>query len=215
MVTTTPRTTLPSVDEQVQRLIDLGVPALAGLGADEFRQHAAALVTSADSGSALVVVHPSLVPASRLAPLLTLNGKPGFVVADMVDLDEFAPIEPAAIPVASLYLVHDLERGDDFSNWSPDEALPEIVRRGRRPITVSEGISWLLQQPEALQPNHCFMTVGSRKAKGAGFDSRVPALWISRGTGRDGRDNNGAPKVGWCWAGNRHTWLGVASVGTS
>jgi len=44
------------------------------------------------------------------------------------------------------------------------------------------------------------------------LDSRTPAIWISNGTGRDGAANRGAPKVGWCWAGNRHTWLGFASA---
>ncbi|HET8601796.1 MAG TPA: DUF5701 family protein, partial [Segeticoccus sp.] len=24
--------------------------------------------------------------------------------------------------------------------------------------------------------------------------------------------NRNAPKIGWCWAGNRHTWLGFASA---
>nr|WP_257911095.1 hypothetical protein [Janibacter limosus] len=28
---------------------------------------------------------------------------------------------------------------------------------------------------------------------------------MSNGTGRDGAARKGAPKVGWCWAGNRHT----------
>ncbi len=56
------------------------------------------------------------------------------------------------------------------------------------------------------------MTIGSRRRKGKGLDARTPAIWISGGTGRDGRSNRGAPKVGWCWAGNRHTWLGFASV---
>ncbi|MDF2824427.1 MAG: hypothetical protein K0R68_1835, partial [Mycobacterium sp.] len=44
------------------------------------------------------------------------------------------------------------------------------------------------------------------------LDSRTPALWISNGAGRDGGARRDAPKVGWCWAGNRHTWLGFASV---
>ncbi|MDN6533090.1 MAG: DUF5701 family protein, partial [Yaniella sp.] len=34
------------------------------------------------------------------------------------------------------------------------------------------------------------------------------------GTGRDGSANRGAPKVGWCWVRNRHTWLGFASTTT-
>jgi Family of unknown function (DUF5701) len=44
------------------------------------------------------------------------------------------------------------------------------------------------------------------------LDARTPAVWISNGTGRDGPANRDAPKVGWCWAGNRHTWLGFASA---
>jgi hypothetical protein len=75
-------------------------------------------------------------------------------------------------------------------------------------MTVNEGISWLLQEPERLERNHCFMTIGSRRPG----DRRTPAIWVSNGTGREGRERRGAPKVGWCWAGNRHTWLGFASV---
>ena len=56
------------------------------------------------------------------------------------------------------------------------------------------------------------MTIGSRKKTRAGLDTRAPAIWISGGTGRDGARRKGAPKVGWCWEGNRHTWLGIASA---
>jgi hypothetical protein len=97
-------------------------------------------------------------------------------------------------------------------NWSPDEAMPAIRAAGRSPLLLTEGICWLLQQPEALEPGRCFMTIGSRLRRPNGkLDARTPAIWISGGTGRDGSSNRGAPKVGWCWAGNRHTWLGFAS----
>jgi hypothetical protein len=97
-------------------------------------------------------------------------------------------------------------------NWSPNEALPAILARGRTPLTVNEGISWLLQEPKVLEANHCFMTIGSRRPRGATLDARTPAIWISNGTGRDGPARRRAPKIGWCWAGNRHTWLGFASA---
>lgn len=77
---------------------------------------------------------------------------------------------------------------------------------------MSEGISWLLQDPTRLEPYHCFMAIGSRRRTVTGLDARTPALWISNGTGRDGHERRGAPKVGWCWAGNHHTWLGMASA---
>ncbi|HET7691339.1 MAG TPA: DUF5701 family protein [Nocardioidaceae bacterium] len=195
------------VAAQVERLVELGVADLAGVTEGELRKLAGDLVP--DDDSAVLAVHPRLVAASLLAPLLSRGGKPGFVVVDMDDLDAFEPIEPG--PSAPLYLVHGIDRGDDLANWSPDEALPELRSRGRRPLTVNEGISWLLQQPEQLQPNHCFMTIGSRKPTSTGLDTRTPAIWISGGTGRDGKERKGAPKVGWCWAGNRHTWLGFAS----
>ncbi len=166
-----------------------------------------------DQAGSVLVVHPDLVPASRLAQLMTHAGRPGFVVEDMIDLDEFRPIDGLEIPDQPLYLLTGVDRGDDLLNWSPDEALPEFATRGRTPLTISEGISWLLQEPDRLEPNHCFMCIGSRRTGPRGrLDARTPAVWISGGTGRDGRERRHAPKVGWCWAGNRHTWLGFASA---
>lgn len=201
------------ISAQLDRLVDLGVPSLAGLGEEEFRATAAGLATASEAhAGALLAIHPSLVPASRLATLLERAGKPGFVVVDMTDLDSFEPVDSAPVPDAPLYLVQDVERGDRYRNLSAPEAAQEIADRGRSPLTISEGISLLLQRPELLEPNHCFMTIGSRLRKGRGFDSRTPAIWISGGTGRDGTENKDAPKVGWCWWNNRHTWLGFAST---
>ncbi|HZN83658.1 MAG TPA: DUF5701 family protein, partial [Mycobacterium sp.] len=197
---------MSSVREQAERLIELGVDRMAGLPADRLRN-------LPDSSDALLVVHPDLTPPSRLAPLLRVNDKPGFVVTDMVDVDEFAPIPSVKLPDAPLYLLRDLDRGDAMANWSPDEALPAIIEAGRTPLTLSEGVHWLLQRPDVLARGRCFMTIGSRRRKAAGsLDARTPAVWISTGTGRDGPANRDAPKVGWCWAGNRHTWLGFASA---
>jgi hypothetical protein len=137
----------------------------------------------------------------------------GFVVEDMTDVDDFTPVEEVQVPETPLYVVTGPDRGDDLSNWTPDEALPELTRRGRTPLLTAEGIQWALQTPGVVADGHCFMTIGSRLRRADGrLDSRTPAVWISRGTGRDGRDRRGAPKVGWCWAGNRHTWLGFAST---
>jgi hypothetical protein len=199
-------TALPSLSEQAQRLLELGVHRIAGLPADRLR------TLPAHAGS-LLVVHPHLASASALAPLLKLNDKPGFVVTDMADVDQFTPISAVKLPDAPLYLVRDPDRGDALANWSPDEALPAITDAGRTPLTLTEGLHWLLQRPDVIARGHCFMTIGSRRRKpGGSLDARTPAVWISNGTGRDGSANRNAPKVGWCWAGNRHTWLGFASA---
>lgn len=199
----------PPIPDQVERLISLGIHREAGLSAGRLRK--AASRTPSDAG--LLVIRHDLAPAWVLADALTVNGRKGFVVSDMTDLDEFLPIPSAELPAAPVYLVRDLDRGDGMANWSPDEALPAIAQSGRTPLTLTEGLHWLLQQPAVLERGRCFMTIGSRRRKPNGsLDARTPALWFSNGTGRDGAANRNAPKVGWCWAGNRHTWLGFGSA---
>jgi hypothetical protein len=199
-------TALPSIAEQAERLIELDVHRIAGLPSDRLR-------SLPDSAGSLLVVHPELAPASALVPLLRVNDKPGFVVTDMSDVDAFRPISSVSLPDAPLYLVRDPDRGDAMANWSPDEALGAIADAGRTPLALTEGLHWLLQRPDVLARGRCFMTIGSRRPKpGGSLDARTPAVWISNGTGRDGPANRNAPKVGWCWAGNRHTWLGFASA---
>ncbi|KUM70153.1 DUF5701 family protein [Streptomyces curacoi] len=217
--TSTFRTALPPLSAQAERLVELGVHESAGLSAAELRAWAeAAEATAGRQATAggedtLLAVHPDRAPASALAPLLRHDGKPGFVVTDMPDVDPFAPLDTVALPEGPLYLLTGLDRGDRMANWSPDEALPALAAQERTPLLLTEGIHWVLQQPEALERNHCFMTIGSRLRKANGtLDARTPAIWISNGTGRDGRERRNAPKVGWCWAGNRHTWLGFASA---
>ncbi|MFB8036774.1 DUF5701 family protein [Streptomyces sp. NPDC056004] len=201
---------LPPLATQAERLIELGVHELARLPADDLRTFAEN--AGRGDGGALLAVHPDRAPASALAPLLRRDGKPGFVVTDMPDVDRFAPCA-AEPPDAPLYLVAGLDRGDHMANWSPDEALPALTKADRTPLLLTEGIHWVLQQPAALERNRCFMTIGSRLRKADGTRAaRTPAIWISNGTGRDGRERRNAPKVGWCWWGNRHTWLGFASA---
>ncbi|MGH3645324.1 MAG: DUF5701 family protein [Mycobacterium sp.] len=200
-------TSLPPLADQARRLVDLGVP-----GATEALAHATGESTVRGApDDALLVVHPTIAAPSVLTPLLRINGRSGFVVTDMIDVDEFEPI--VSLPDSPSYLVGDLSRGEDMANWSPNEALPAITARGRTPLTLTEGLHWLLQQPEVLERNGCFMTIASRRRKPGGrADARTPAIWFSNGTGRDGPEQRDAPKVGWCWAGNRHTWLGFASA---
>ena len=201
-------TCLPALDVQAERLAELGILGWAGM--------TAAVLQSAVAGSqesALLVVDSRLAPASRVAPLLRHRDKAGFVVTDMPDVDDFGPIAVVGAAPSAVYCVSGLDRGDALRNWSPDEALAELTAGGRTPLTLTEGLFWLLQCPDVLQRSHCFMTIGSRLPKGAQrYDARTPAIWISNGTGRDGTANRHAPKVGWCWAGNRHTWLGFASA---
>lgn len=206
-----PPPALPSLLDQAARLIALRLPEFAGVSPAALWDAAA----RSEVASGLLVVNPALVPPSSLAPMMRLGDKEGFVVVDMSDIDAFAPIEGVAVPDAPAYIVTDPDRGDTMANWSPDEALPAILGAGRSPLAAAEGIHWALQVPGIVERTRCYMTIGSRLRKPGGrLDARTPAVWISNGTGRDGVERRGAPKVGWCWAGNRHTWLGFASAET-
>ena len=208
-VATTATAALPSLSEQVERLISAGAQDVVRIGADELR----AAVPDHSAPGSLLVVDPARLPASALAPLLSRDGHACFVVSDMQDVDAFAAIDQSTPPAGPVYLVQGLDRGDAMRDWSPNEALPALASAGRSPLTLVEGLHWLLQRPDLLERNRCFMTIGSRLRKPDGsLDARTPAIWISNGTGRDGPGRRNAPKVGWCWAGNRHTWLGFASA---
>ncbi|WP_327171960.1 DUF5701 family protein [Streptomyces sp. NBC_01336] len=204
---------LPPLITQAETLIALGAHEVAGLSSDEIREFAKTAQSDDGNGGGLLAIHPDRAPASAIAPLLRRDDKPGFVVVDMPDVDLFTTLDTVVVPDAPLYVISGVDRGDHMANWSPDEALPALTAQNRTPLLLTEGIHWVLQQPAALERNHCFMTIGSRLRKANGnLDARTPALWISNGTGRDGRERRNAPKAGWCWAGNRHTWLGFGSA---
>src|SRR5690349_13810195 len=174
MTATAPRTetsgppALPPLAAQVERLATLGVLDLAGLDASRVGD-----AVDAVDVPGLLVVDRALAPASALTPLLRLGDRPGFVVADMTDVDAFAPIDGLDVPRSSVYVVTAPDRGDDLGNWSPEEALPELAARGRSPLLLTEGLHWALQVPEVVERNFCYMTIGSRLRKAGGaYDAR-------------------------------------------
>ena len=201
--------------QQVDRLVELGYPSLAGLGEKGFRGTLEPLrdtATTLDEVSGddepgraayVLVVTRALVDPYDTVPLLRLaNGRrPGVVDRNHApgDLATYDPLDDLAVPDAPAYLLVDVDRGEEFLGVRPEEALPVIRSRGRTPLTIDEGIAVVTQAPRLLEKNRCFMLSGSRRG-----DRRVPAMWISER----------APKLGWCWDGNPHTWLGVASAGS-
>src|SRR5699024_12196616 len=84
-----------------------------------------------------------------------------FVVEDMTDVDAFGPTG-VDLPDSPLYLIQAPDRGDEFENASPAEALEAIAAGGRSPLLLTEGLLWVLQVPAVLARNPCFMTIGSR-----------------------------------------------------
>ncbi|HEX5860576.1 MAG TPA: DUF5701 family protein [Nocardioides sp.] len=198
---------------QVDRLVELGYPRLAGLDEPAFRALLAPLAGPAagiahrDDVPFVVVVTRELVRPEDTVPLLRLAGgeKPGVVDRNHApgDLATYQPLPELGLEALDggraprAYLLSGVQRGEEFCNVRPEDALPVIRGRGRTPLTIDEGIALVTHAPQLLEKNKCFMLSGSRRG-----DRRVPALWISEN----------APKLGWCWDGNPHSWLGVASA---
>ncbi|RZT81704.1 hypothetical protein EV382_4996 [Micromonospora violae] len=200
-------------DSQLDRLVQLGYPTLAGLTESAFRDLVAPLRASAVEGTAglpaptdarvpfLLVTTRDLIGVPERLALATLAGKrkPGVVDRNYAedDLPRFDPIKELEVPAGPAYLLFDVDRGEEFRNLAPGTALEGITAQGRLPLTIDEGLAFITLHPASLASNRCFSLIGSRCG-----DKRVPALWISQG----------APKLGWCWYGNPHTWLGSASA---
>jgi len=210
-VTVTPDQPFDAVaefDRQVRILLDKGYPSEAGLTEDGFtglldplreavlRESRAMTAATRERVPFLLVVTKDVVAADRAMPLTSLKGRPGFVSADTADIHSFEAIETVHVPDRSAYVVLDVDRGADYLDVRPDDALTALTARHRSPLTVDEGIAFVTLFPDSLEKNHCFSLAASRCG-----DRRVPALWISKKS----------PKLGWCWAGNPHTWLGTAS----
>jgi hypothetical protein len=150
-----------------------------------------------------VVAPESTVPLLRLGGSRGPGTKPGRVDRNPGegDLANYQPIEGWDPPGAA-DLRGDVDRGEEFCNVRPEEASKVVRGRGGTQLTIDEGIALVTQLPQLLEKNKCVMLAGSRRSAIPG-DRRVPAMWISER----------APKLGWCWDGNPHTWLGMASAG--
>jgi len=187
-------------DRQVDALAQTGLPELLDLQDSCFRASLEPLrdllpAPSADGDRIpFVVVVPAVPVVPVLAAVHTLGGA-GFTTMDDDDLARFRPLPELGIP-SGPYLLLDVDPGADTLNVPPAEVLPRLGAAGRSPLTIAEGLAVLVSDPGVLRSRNCFSLLGSRAG-----DKRVPALWVSARR----------PRLGWCYQGAPHTWLGSAS----
>jgi hypothetical protein len=187
-------------DRQIDALVVTGLPDALDLAEGCFRASVEPLrdllppVPGDGDGLPFVVV----VPAAPVLPVLetvhTVGGA-GFTTMTGDDLAGFRPLPELAVP-ARPYLLLDVDPGADTLGVPPAQVLPGLGAAGRSPLTVAEGLAVLVSDPGVLRGRNCFSLAGSRAG-----DKRVPALWVS----------SRRPRLGWCYQGAPHTWLGTAS----
>ncbi|MGZ8735867.1 MAG: DUF5701 family protein [Nocardioides sp.] len=193
----------PELDRQIETLLTKGYPALAGLDEAAFMallEPLRGLLPGVDSSEEahlpfLLVVPHTLVPTVAAVERFEVRGRTGWT--DMGDeIGSYRPIQ--GVEAASRpYLLVEVSTGPETLNVPPGDALPMIHAAGRTPLTVDEGVALVTQLPESLTEHNAFQAVGSRAG-----NKRIPSFWMSKG----------APRLGWCWEGNPHTWLGSASA---
>jgi hypothetical protein len=188
---------------QVDILLAKGYPALAGLDEAAFIELLGPLgsllpeveVSGSSHVPFLLVVPHTLVPTVAAVERFAVRGRTGWT--DMADeISSYLPIEGVEVP-DSPYLLVDVSTGPETLDVPPGEALPMICGAGRTPLTVDEGVALMTQFPESLTERNAFQALASRAD-----NKRVPSFWMSKG----------APRLGWCWEGNPHSWLGSASA---
>lgn len=146
----------------------------------------------------VIVIKSDLVNTETAMKLLQYGRKPGVTKLTPLKPADFEPIAGLNLPEQPVYLAINIERGREYLNVTPHDALISIESRSRSALTIDEGIAAVTQYPEFLMKNNCFSLSGSRHSG----DKRVPALWIN---------GKKEANLGWCWDGNPHTWLGSAS----
>lgn len=132
--------------------------------------------------------------ATAAMPDTRQGGKSGYV--DMRPLGPASFLPTIELP-ASDYLLEGIDLGGDLLNVCPQDAETIIHAAGRSTLTLEEGVAVLLAHPGILRSANCFQMLASSAG-----DRRVPSLWVTR---------EGRPRLGWCWRGTPHTWLGAAS----
>lgn len=190
--------------EQIATLVRRDYPSLFSMpeqaftaSLDELSKHVPSDSRGNDGRRAFVlVINSPLAPVASVLERAVRAGKSPVVKLYPKTLGDFTTVPEVELPLGDAYLLLDVDRGAEYLNVTPDAAQVAIAQASRSPLTILEGLALLTHAPELLQPNRCFSLLASRCG-----DKRVPALWLSEDR----------PKLGWCWAGNPHTWLGSAS----
>lgn len=197
-------------NKQVENLIIKGYPQTAEKTNEEFLKLIEPLKNNLpnlpvpdidiEKGSLpfVIVVKDELVPTEKTMSLVEKDGKQGITKLFPHEPKDFQTINEESIPENHVYLLIDIDRGKEYINITPHEAMIGIREKHRHPLTIDEGIAIITHYPEFLIKNNCFSLLASRNPN----DKRVPAIWINA---------NKNPNLGWCWEGNPHTWLGSAS----
>lgn len=196
-------------DRQVTNLLEKKYPEMAGINQDTFlellvplRSHVDTLTTLVEDSSIpfVLIVTEKLLSSEQIMSQISINGKNGVINMFPCQPSDFSPLPELSLPNQAIYLLLDISTGREYLNVPPKQALESILAAHRTPLTIAEGLALLTHFPEILTDSthyNAFQLLGSRRA-----DKKIPSIWMSYKQ----------PRLGWCWDGNPHSWLGAASA---
>lgn len=147
---------------------------------------------------------PGLAAIARDEDVLILPDTPAQALTALPDgIIDMRPVGPEVFrPITPVpetpYLLRGLDRGSRFRDVAPRDAVQVLVDEGRLPLTLTEGVALLLLEPGMLSDGNAIQMPGSRDSS-----KRIPSLW---------RTKQRRTRLGWCFAGVPHSWMGVASA---
>lgn len=141
-----------------------------------------------------------IVPGDKL---LSFKNKVSFMevdgkkAVDTTGLLIFKTAEGIETPASLAYLVVDVDNGTATLGKNPSQAMKQLKKEERSPLTADEGVAMIVQRQEILKRMRLDFT-GSRNW---GDVVRVPALWLDpRGVPNlnyNSMDHNPDPDVPW------------------
>ncbi len=196
-------------DKQVEKLIKIKYPEKIGVSESEFKEQIEMLKEKLgdierfdfdpENGKVpfVIVVNIDKLKAEDAISLVEKDGKEGVAKMKPYNSEDYSIIESVTIPESKFYLLICIERGTEYLNIRPEDALIDIQKRKRSPLTINERIAIITHYPDFIKKNNCFSLLASRMG-----NQTVPAIWIN---------SEKHPNLGWCWDRNPHAWLGSAS----
>lgn len=183
-------------DNQLAAYVEAGFDSVAGFA--EVCAPLREVFETAQAGDLppTLVVRASLVGSERLIEAIDRHdGRPQTVI-HAEDFEQYASRDGVELPASGAYVLGGISKRSETRNLPPRGALAMIEEAGHSPLTIEDGLAIWRMHEQAIAPNDGLSLVGSTRG-----DSRVPAIWISKGR----------PKLGWCFFGAPHTWLATAS----
>ena len=191
----------PIFDAQKKTLLDLGYPEMLSVSVDDFTKKLEALWETCVKKIADIEISkkgnvPLLLVISQGNAQEKIQKIKGHSELDFNNLEGEAQIPPP------IYILLDVEDGQNMVAKSPKDALKKFQKEGRSALSINESVALLTHYPELLK-DHYLISAGSFYT--TKDNESLPLLWLL--------DEHKNPELHYAWFHIAHGSYGVGSYG--